>query len=232
MRSPHRSQGYTTATIIIYNVISTDCARFLFGARASAMSFHSVNQVIHHLKRHQWQEQQMFQRLLEEWSDLVGPVVAAQTEPTRITQQRVLQVATSSGVWAHNLSFERQNLLKKINDRFQLNLTDIFFASSQWGRSQFKAYVPNQGELPNASYEKVASLPQRDRPQDAKDAFNRWAETIRERSQTLPDCPQCHCPSPQVELDRWGMCSLCCARHRLGPESNANASSAPSLSTE
>ncbi len=182
------------------------------------MSFHSVNHVIHQIKQHQWHEHQAFQRLLEEWKDLVGPAVAAQTEPTRITQQRVLQVAASSGVWAHNLSFERQNLLRKINQRFQLDLKDIFFASSQWGQSSLNAYVPDRAETPSSAYEASPTPPKRDRPKDAQDAFNRWAQTIQMRSRTLPSCPQCQCPTPPLELDRWGMCSLCCAREHLAKD--------------
>ena len=180
------------------------------------MSLEPLNNVIHSLKKTHWKEQQAFQKLLDEWSEIVGPSVSAQTTPLTITPKRVLQVATSSGVWAHNLSFERKNLLKKINDRFKLGLKDIFFTTSQWGRSTSRAFVPDRGEPIDLSKVRQRRRPERDMPTDPQSAFERWADTIQSRSQRLDICPVCECPTPQTELDRWDMCSLCVAREQFG----------------
>ena len=166
------------------------------------MSLESLTEVIQSLKRTHWKEQQAFQQLLDQWSTVVGPSVSAQTVPITITPKRVLQVATSSGVWAHNLSFERKNLLKKINDRFKLGLTDIFFTTSQWGRSPVHNFIPEQGESPSLTRLKRQKLEPKPRPKDSQEAFERWADAIQVRSQRLDICPSCECPTPRSELDR------------------------------
>jgi predicted nucleic acid-binding Zn ribbon protein len=177
------------------------------------MSFQSLNHIIAGLKQTHWQEQQAFLRLLDGWAELVGPAVAAHTQPIRITQQRVLQVTTASGVWAQNLAFERLNLLAKINARFKLGLTDIFFSTSQWGQTPTRAFIPARGEAPDLSrIPNDNPVPTASPPQDATAAFEHWATTIQTRSQSLPLCPQCQCPTPQSELAREGMCLLCRAR--------------------
>jgi predicted nucleic acid-binding Zn ribbon protein len=35
---------------------------------------------------------------------------------------------------------------------------------------------------------------------------------MRSRSQHLPLCPTCHCPTPEGELMRWSACALCAAK--------------------
>ena len=186
------------------------------------MSLEPLNNVIYSLKKTHWKEQQAFQSLLEQWSDLVGPSVSAQTTPITITPKRVLQVATSSGVWAHNLSFERKTLLKKINARFKFGLTDIFFTTSQWGRSQSKSFLPDRAEPINLSRIRQQRRPPKDTPKDSKSAFEQWADTIQARSQRLNRCPRCDCPTPQAELDRWDICSLCVARENFGESSTTS----------
>ncbi|MCM1983682.1 DUF721 domain-containing protein [Lyngbya confervoides] len=179
------------------------------------MSFESLNRVIRQLRQTHWQEQQAFQRLLDEWPQLVGPAVSAQTQPLRLTQKRVLQVATSSGVWAHNLSFERQNLIKKLNDRFNLDIVDIFFSSSQWGRSPLHGFLPDRAEAADLTVQEKSPPSNSLLPRDAREAFEQWAKAVQARSRSLPDCPCCHCPTPPMELDRWGCCGLCEARKSL-----------------
>ncbi|MEM9137988.1 MAG: DUF721 domain-containing protein [Cyanobacteria bacterium P01_F01_bin.42] len=158
-----------------------------------------------------------FQKLLDEWQDIVGTSVSAQTTPMKITQKRVLQVATSSGVWAHNLSFERQAILNKINQRFKLGLTDVFFTTSQWGRQPLRAFTPDRAEAPSLSRVRSRALPSQPPPKTSQDAFERWAQAVQKRSRRLNHCPECDCPTPQAELDRWDMCGLCNARQNDEP---------------
>ncbi|AOW99895.1 hypothetical protein BJP34_10915 [Moorena producens PAL-8-15-08-1] len=40
-------------------------------------------------------------------------------------------------------------------------------------------------------------------------AFKHWAKMMQMRSQNLPLCPQCQCPTPPGELQRWDVCGLC-----------------------
>lgn len=179
------------------------------------MSFESLNRVIHHLKDSHWKEQQAFQQLLDQWQDIVGPSVSAQTTPLKITQKRVLQVATSSGVWAHNLSFERQAILRKINQRFKLGITDIFFTTSQWGSKPIRAFTPDRAEEQNLDRIRSVGQSPKPLPENSQMAFEQWADSIQRRSRQLNICPKCECPTPQAELDRWDMCCLCGARNKL-----------------
>jgi predicted nucleic acid-binding Zn ribbon protein len=39
---------------------------------------------------------------------------------------------------------------------------------------------------------------------------------MRSRSQQLPLCPHCQCPTPAGELERWQMCSICATKHWRG----------------
>ncbi len=49
-------------------------------------------------------------------------------------------------------------------------------------------------------------------PQTALESFHGWAHLVRQRSYSLPLCPQCHCPTPQGELQRWMVCALCATK--------------------
>ena len=44
---------------------------------------------------------------------------------------------------------------------------------------------------------------------DPVHVFHHWAAQIQRRSQHLPKCPKCQCPTPAGELKRWSVCSLC-----------------------
>jgi predicted nucleic acid-binding Zn ribbon protein len=154
------------------------------------------------------------------WFEVVGAVVAAQTRPIAI-QRQVLQVATSSSVWAQNLAFERHRILDKLNTRLALNLTDIRFSSAQWQSDFYRNGVENSSETvilwrehpsrvsPPASARLAASLPI---ARDPQTAFRNWARTVRAQSQHLPLCPKCHSPTPEGELRRWSVCCLCAAQ--------------------
>ena len=44
------------------------------------------------------------------------------------------------------------------------------------------------------------------------ESFERWATQVRSRSQALPLCPKCQCPTPPGELQRWQVCGVCAAK--------------------
>ncbi|WP_254567846.1 DUF721 domain-containing protein [Oscillatoria sp. HE19RPO] len=52
--------------------------------------------------------------------------------------------------------------------------------------------------------------------ENAQGTFQRWAQGVQARSQGLPLCPHCGCPTPPGELDRWSVCALCAAKQWSG----------------
>ncbi len=175
------------------------------------MPLEPVNQVLGTLRKAQWKKQREFSKLKQVWSDLVGPTVAAQAQPTQINSQQVLLVATSSAVWAQNLAFERQRLLTKLNTLLNKPLTDIRFSTSQWqsrnlSAKQSKPWIPTSlvtgpenGTAPEVTREHG-------------EIFQRWSERVKAQSQHYPLCPQCQCATPPAELQRWSVCCLCAVR--------------------
>lgn len=163
-----------------------------------------------------WQTRRQFNQVVAYWFEAVGPVVAAHTRPISI-QRQVLNVATSSAAWAQNLAFERRRILDKLNAQVPVKLTDIRFSTAQWhnhGPSSpstepsLAVWRDHPSRLPdNASQD---PLPEPSlHPQET---FQRWAAEVKRRSQHLPLCPHCQCPTPTGELERWSMCALCAAK--------------------
>lgn len=176
------------------------------------MPLQPLNQVLHGLRTHpMWQEQRQFQLLLECWPEIVGPVVEAQTRPLAISRQRVLRVATSSAVWAQNLAFERHLILEKLNQRLSSPLVEIQFSTGQWLQSPSTRAVKAEALLSQPS-PRLKLAPPPPRPPDSQTAFQQWAKTVQARSQQHPLCPQCRCPTPPAELQRWRTCGLCAVK--------------------
>ncbi len=183
------------------------------------MSFKPLNRALNALQgQAQWQDHHQFQRLLQSWPEIVGPLVEAQTRPIVITKQNVLKVATSSSVWAQNLAFERHRILLKLNARLQKPLIDIRFSPTQWhsalnrqtfGFQQLWQDHPSQllaGDEQDIQSEITSTAGQ-------NSAFIRWANRVQARSRRLPLCSACQCPTPPGELKRWAVCALCAAKN-------------------
>ena len=179
------------------------------------MSFKSVNNILDVLKNQaKWQEHP-FQNLLDNWSQIVGKVVAAHTQPLYI-KQGILWVATSSAPWAQNLTFERQNLIIKLNNILPTPLTDIRFSTSGWQRQK-----NHNKDTQNLSIRNHPSYLSRQiqvksntkcTTNNSQTVFQDWAKAVKMRSHDLSLCPQCNCPTPAGELKRWGVCFLCAAK--------------------
>lgn len=188
------------------------------------MSLEPVQQVLKSLKKTQWQQEQAFMRLLDTWSQIVGPAVAAQAQPVQITARKVLLVSTSSAAWAQNLAFERNRILQKLNTQTNHKFTDIRFSTSEWPRRSSKA--PRQPAVPPtitpASLLSPLPLPQLAPSPDPAVAFERWTQAVHQRSKGFPACPACHCPTPITELKRWSVCSLCAVRQSEQPINDPN----------
>ncbi|WP_026099997.1 DUF721 domain-containing protein [Fortiea contorta] len=183
------------------------------------MSLKSVNDILSVLKKQaQWQEQP-FPRLLHCWTEVVGVVVAAHTRPLSI-QRDVLWVATSSAAWAQNLTFGRQKLLLKLNNLLPSPLVDMRFSTAGWQRpiDQEKllgTVSPSEhpSYLGDMNSDRSDANPTRT---NANAAFEDWAKTIQMRSHNLPLCPQCECPTPPGELQRWNVCAICASQQFQG----------------
>jgi predicted nucleic acid-binding Zn ribbon protein len=187
------------------------------------MPFSSLQQVLGGFEDHDnWQKRKQFRQLLHCWSEVVGGVVAAQTQPVFI-QRQVLQVATSSAAWAQNLAFERQRILEKLNACLPYPITDIRFSTANWRSEKLKQLYSNAAEssILWQDHPSRVSIAPSTQPvslspsiQDPQTAFQRWAAIVRDRSRHLPACPVCQCPTPPGELQRWSVCAVCAVKRK------------------
>ena len=180
------------------------------------MSLRSLDQLLSSLER-QSPSLHQFQQLLRAWTQAVGAAIAAQTRPIAV-ERGTLYVATSSSAWAQELVFRRRKILQALNAALSEPLSDIRFSTAQWQEGQ----PERQADGSKQQMEAWLKHPSRlgfESPQEAPlaldnptEAFKRWAEEVRSRRQTLPLCPQCQCPTPIGELQRWQVCGVCAAR--------------------
>ena len=187
-----------------------------FKPAESPMTFQRLQGVLGSLQQYRPAEETQLQQVLRDWSGVVGLAVAAQTRPVTV-QRDVLKVATANAGWAQNLVFERRRILEKLNARLTTPLSDIRFSTTHWHspdnrqaldqveRSALWLEHPSRVEdvpIPKASLSTA----------DPKTAFHYWATVMQSRSQHLPLCPECDCPSPIGELQRWSVCAVCIAK--------------------
>ena len=162
-----------------------------------------------------WQGVREFRRLLKYWPEIVGASAAKHTRPYAAFQD-VLYVATSSSTWAQELKFKRRTILKKLNLRLSIPLTDIRFSSAQW-QEESASETSSANRLFDSWHDSPEPIAPSDTtppdsPNNLKSIFQDWAEDMQTKVQTLPLCPQCQCPTPAGELERWDVCALCAAK--------------------
>ncbi|MGF1602108.1 MAG: DciA family protein [Thermosynechococcaceae cyanobacterium] len=187
------------------------------------MTLEPVNQVLGKFRKTQGQQQREFGKLQQAWADIVGPVVAAQTQPSQITSQQALIVSTSSGVWAQNLAFERQRILTKLNVLLKTPLTDIRFSTSQW-RSRRPSTKQSSEWTPKSLVTGPSNAAPALKTEDHQAVFQRWSERVKSQSLKYPLCPKCHCATPPAEIQRWSVCCLCAVRpDRSDPQTPRNS---------
>lgn len=190
--------------------------------------FQSLNQILDRLQvRLLTPEQRQLQSILELWPTIVARRAIAHTRPISLSRG-VLQVATSSAAWSQELTYLRSQMLRRLNQRLSNPLNDIKFSTALW-HCQPDSSLSNRdfGDRPQHHPSFVQNLPPSPTPAPSagvspppvtpETAFKNWAEGIRRRSQSLPECPRCHCPTPPGELDRWSVCAMCFGRQRLHP---------------
>ncbi|MGC9505192.1 DciA family protein [Baaleninema sp.] len=183
------------------------------------MSFESIDRILRSLSGlSQSPEQGQLDEIDRLWAEVAGDAIARYSRPVRLSRQ-VLQVAVATPVWAQQLQFKRRRLLASLNARLSPPLTDIRFSPALWHRHQEKPDPAPQFDLSQHpslwSPSALPSRPQRSPRPSAKtprEAFQGWAQRLGDRTDGLPLCPQCHCPTPPGELQRWSVCALCASR--------------------
>jgi predicted nucleic acid-binding Zn ribbon protein len=170
------------------------------------------------VKQPGWENYRQFCSVIDCWQTVVGEKIANNTRPIYIAR-KVLWVATSSSVWAQTLSMQRYTLLKKLNLQLSDRLSDIRFSSAQWYQNtnlqkDAIASVETTKKHPSRINLDYSQLPLNKPPENntPQVALARCNEAIKRRSQHLPFCPQCNCPTPFGELERWGLCCHCAAK--------------------
>ena len=197
------------------------------------MSLTGLPNILHGIQsRTSWQQRSQYILIAEKWADIVGESVAKQTCPIGV-YQKALQVAVSSSVWSQALTFERIRILAKINALFgntgTLPITDIHFSTAKWATQQqtlkelqviaedHPSYLPpvistklrqpkprlNQLNKPENKLEKPKP------PETANEAFQRWQDVMKLRTNQMPQCPRCDRPALKGEMSRWQMCRVC-----------------------
>ncbi|MDX1978349.1 MAG: DUF721 domain-containing protein [Pseudanabaenaceae cyanobacterium bins.68] len=150
--------------------------------------------------RPHWQQQHRFIKILECWRQVVGEAVAQQSQPTGI-YRLVLQVAVPGSLWAQALTFERRQILIKLNQILSQEglelLTDIHFSTAKWRKPQLKSTLT---KLPP-----VTTPP----PTSPLEAFQRWQNLVKSQRSHLAKCPVCLSPTEPQELERWQICRIC-----------------------
>ena len=173
----------------------------------------SLNALMKTLERSpQWQANSRLRQILAIWSQLVGDAVTQHSRPTKV-YRGVLQVAVSSAAWAQTLTFERSHILQKLHQKLpktQAEIRDIQFATAQWHRESQRSHpTPNISLAEHPSWAALPSSQPDLQPKTASTAFHQWAERKRTQLSGQSLCPQCRCPCPTQELQRWSVCAIC-----------------------
>jgi predicted nucleic acid-binding Zn ribbon protein len=172
-----------------------------------------------------WQVQKQFRLVLLHWPKSVGFAIARITRPISI-QRDTLYVATSTSAWAQTLSYERFNILRKLNRYQKPPLKGIRFSTAQWAqraplnplnqsgnptenlaaRGKLAHHPSYIGDVPHLTSPAPEAAP------TPAESFARWASAMQDMQRSQALCPRCHCHCPQGELDRWACCSLCATK--------------------
>ncbi|ELR96898.1 DUF721 domain-containing protein [Gloeocapsa sp. PCC 73106] len=179
------------------------------------MSFKPLEQILNTIEQQpHWDTQKQYRRLVAVWTQTVEPRVAQHTRPIYLAH-RVLWVATSNSVWAQNLSLQRLSILKKLDILLPDTVKELKFSSAHWSTQR---RLDCDSVHPSTLEESKALKPSEEElsPKTAMGAFQDWTQEVQNRGEKLPQCPQCHCPTPPGELERWSVCAFCIAQRWSG----------------
>lgn len=118
------------------------------------------------------------------WAEMVGPQVAAATEAERV-RDGVLFVATRSATWAHELTFHKKDILRRLNDRIGARpgrplITDLRFFNKGQSTKKPAAEAPPSLRPTRGELEDIELSPE-DRAAVERDIAAIADETLRER---------------------------------------------------
>jgi predicted nucleic acid-binding Zn ribbon protein len=166
-----------------------------------------VGQVVLRLQRTPaWQKPQHLLKVLEVWTEVCGSQVAHHAQPQRLTNH-VLSVATSSAVWAQELTMQRLQLCQKLLAHHPtLPLKEIRFSPTGWRDKNTP--LPERAPAPPfaEATTKHFDWPSTDDPQER---LRQVEQVLQWRLQKNPTCPRCRAKAHPASLQRWGYCLEC-----------------------
>ncbi len=152
------------------------------------------------------------------WEELVGPNMAAHSQPAAINGD-ALVVTTSSGAWSQQLGFLEPQILAKIAER--LPRSGIGRLRFRVGRIAAKASSPSVGR-PQANERSVKARAERPPAQSAEEAVERFRRDVdaEQRAKRSAGWKECHRCGVQIPPGRASRCVPCASERR---ESRATA---------
>ena len=189
------------------------------------MFSNSLKNILHQLSQQpEWEQYQQYCEVKECWQKIINPKIAQNSKPKSISRQ-ILSIATSSSVWAQELSLQRYSLLKKLNSQLSFTLRDIRFSPALWTELSTTTSPATKNDIANEQklslspvnrLNNAKKLENSEKIDDPKIALKRWLERIKTRAESATQpyllCPQCGCFTPIAELERWQVCSHCIAK--------------------
>ena len=168
----------------------------------------------------EWQEYNQYQQLVTCWCQVVNRKISQNTRPLYFSRG-IFGIATSSAVWAQELTLQRYSLLKKVNQQLNFEVKDIRFTPARWADNiiqdnqvNLAKNLDNQENIAAFAAQQAEFSTETASPKTANESLQNWLEKVKKRSHNLPLCPQCNSPTPQKELERWHLCCHCMAHQK------------------
>ena len=185
------------------------------------MFFNSLDRILKQVvNQPEWDQYRAYLEINKCWRQVVNKKASENTRPLGL-ERGVLQVATSSAVWAQEMTLQRYSLVKKLNKRLDFTLKDIRFSPARWQQNNQRSLSseePSEFPLQEINLQKLIAERQQVQeeqelaPPDLQSTMSTWLDTVKKSSQELSPCPQCQTLTPPDELARWQVCRYCIAQ--------------------
>ncbi len=170
------------------------------------MAFTTLATLLNQIQRKPaWQNYHRYSAIVTHWKTVVPAKFASKTRPMGIRRQ-ILWVGTESAAIAQHLTLQRYTILKPLNRLLDEPLNDIHFSSVYWTVNPPQTNLENQ-QFPSSPLFEIEDIKRCNATPE--EAFQGWAEIIRQRSHQFPLCPLCQSPLLPLEEKRWSMCGYC-----------------------
>lgn len=161
-----------------------------------------------------WQNYRDYCQIRDSWHELVNTQALANSKPLHI-EKTTLYVATSSAVWAQELSLQSYAIARKIQTNLQIEITKVKCSPARWHSLQAPKIATNNDEiqLQETNLRQIIEAKKNTRVKSESPQLiirQLLEKTNVQSSKTM--CPQCDCPTTQAELARWGVCRHCIAQ--------------------